>query len=186
MNSQSNSNIELIYNEHSKMVYNLCLGYLHSIEDAEEVTQDVFIKVYHSISEFKNKSSLKTWIYRITINKCLDFIKAKKRLKRMSDMISIFNSKNELIHSGKNFEHPGILLENKEKSILLFKAIELLPKYQKTVFILSKIEGLNNKEISEILEKSISAVENLIHRAKDNLKISLSVDFKEYQKKEIK
>ena len=78
MNSHSNSNIELIYNEHSKMVYNLCLGYLHSIEDAEEVTQDVFIKVYHSISEFKNKSSLKTWIYRITINKCLDFIKAKK------------------------------------------------------------------------------------------------------------
>jgi RNA polymerase sigma-70 factor (ECF subfamily) len=150
------------------MVYNLCLGYLHSIEDAEEVTQDVFIKVYHSISEFKNKSS------------------SKKRLKRMSDMISIFNSKNELIHFGKNFEHPGILLENKEKSILLFKAIELLPKHQKTVFILSKVEGLNNKEIAEILEKSISAVENLIHRAKDNLKISLSINFKEYQKKEIK
>jgi RNA polymerase sigma-70 factor (ECF subfamily) len=116
----------------------------------------------------------------------LDFIKAKKRLKRMSDMISIFNSKNELIHFGKNFEHPGILLENKEKSILLFKAIELLPKHQKTVFILSKVEGLNNKEIAEILEKSISAVENLIHRAKDNLKISLSINFKEYQKKEIK
>ena len=74
MNIEKN-NFEEIYHQYNMLVYNLALNYLHNTEDAEEITQDVFVKVYQSIENFKSNSSLKTWIYRITINQSLDFIK---------------------------------------------------------------------------------------------------------------
>jgi RNA polymerase sigma-70 factor (ECF subfamily) len=74
---------EEIYFEHHKMVYNLALQYVQNIEDAEEITQDVFIKVFDKINSFNNKSSMKTWVYRIAINQSLDFIKSKKSKKEV-------------------------------------------------------------------------------------------------------
>ena len=71
-----------IYFEHHKMVFNLALQYVQNIEDAEEITQDVFVKVFDNIDSFKKQASLKTWIYRICINQSLDFIKAKNSQKR--------------------------------------------------------------------------------------------------------
>ena len=71
-----------LYNQYSVLVYNLALNYLQNIEDAEEITQDVFIQINNSLDKFQDKSSLKTWIYRITINKCLDYIKHKNSQKR--------------------------------------------------------------------------------------------------------
>jgi RNA polymerase sigma-70 factor (ECF subfamily) len=155
-----NKDFEKLYNQYSILVYNLALNYLQNIEDAEEVTQDVFIQINNSLSKFQEKSSLKTWIYRITINKCLDFIKHKNSQKRF--FIFGKKSQNEFeIENVSNFEHPGILLENKEKSKLLFEIINELGENQKTAFLLSKVDGLSNPEISEIMKLSISSVESL-------------------------
>ena len=73
---------EKLYHEYKTLVFNVALNYLQNVEDAEEITQDVFVKVYHSLDNFNQKSSHKTWIYRITINQCLDFIKQKNSQKR--------------------------------------------------------------------------------------------------------
>ena len=177
-----NKDFEKLYNQFSVLVYNLALNYLQNIEDAEEITQDVFIQIYNSLSKFQEKSSLKTWIYRITINKCLDFIKHKNSQKRF--FIFGKKSQNEFeIENVSNFEHPGILLENKEKSKLLFEIINELGENQKTAFLLSKVDGLSNPEISEIMKLSISSVESLIFRAKSTLKEKISNKFEEYRKK---
>jgi RNA polymerase sigma-70 factor (ECF subfamily) len=72
------------------MVYNLALQYTQNIEDAEEVAQDVFVSIYNSIDKFQANSKLSTWIYRITINKSLDFIKAKKTKKRFAFITNLF------------------------------------------------------------------------------------------------
>ena len=72
---------QLYYQQYSGLVYNIALSYVQNIEDAEEVVQDVFIQVYSKLDQFKNNSSIKTWIYRIAINKSLDFIKHKKSKK---------------------------------------------------------------------------------------------------------
>jgi len=177
-----NKDFEKLYNQYSILVYNLALNYLQNIEDAEEVTQDVFIQINNSLSKFKEKSSLKTWIYRITINKCLDFIKHKKSQKRF--FIFGKKSQNEFeIENVSNFEHPGILMENKEKSKLLFEIINELGENQKTAFLLSKVDGLSNPEISEIMKLSISSVESLVFRAKATLKEKISNKFEEYRKK---
>jgi RNA polymerase sigma-70 factor (ECF subfamily) len=155
---------------------------LQSIEDAEEITQDVFIQLHSSLHKFQEKSSLKTWIYRITINKCLDFIKHKNSKKR--SFIFGKKSQNEIeLLNISNFEHPGILLENKEKAVILFGIINELRENQKTAFLLSKVDGLSNPEIAIIMEISISSVESLVFRAKVILKEKIANKFKEYRKK---
>ena len=172
---------KIVYDRYKVMVYNVALHYLQNTEDAEEITQDVFVQLYHSLDKFKNNSSAKTWIYRITINKCLDFIKHKNSKKRF--FIFGQKSNNEFeIQNSSHFEHPGILLEQKENSKILFSVINELSENQKTAFILSKLDGMSNPEISEIMQLSISSVESLIFRAKATLKEKLSKKFEYYRK----
>lgn len=175
------SNFEEIYNQYSVLVYNVALNYLQNVEDAEEVTQDVFVKIYQSLHQFKNNATLKTWIYRITINQCLDFIKHKNSKKRFFVFGKKSDSEAEL-HKVTTFEHPGILLENKENASQLFAIINQLPENQKTAFMLSKLDGLSNPEISAIMEVSISSVESLVFRAKSTLKEKLSIKFDQFRK----
>ena len=171
-----------IYKDNSLLVYNLALHYVQNIEDAEEITQDVFVKIHQSWSGFKNDSTIRTWIYRITINKCLDFIKHKNSKKRF--FIFGKKSQNEQEYSNiSTFEHPGILLENKENATLLFGVINTLTHNQKTAFLLSKLDGLSNAEIATIMEVSISSVESLVFRAKTALKDKLSKKMDVYRKK---
>ena len=161
------------------MVYNTALGYVQNMEDAEEVMQDVFVEIHQSLKTFRGESALKTWIYRITINKSLDFLKYKKRKKRFSPFISILSS--DSIEPGfdtPDFNHPGVLLENKERAAILFKAINTLPEMQRTVFLLAKLEDLGNMEIAEILNKKPGAIESLLSRAKENLKSVLREYYK--------
>jgi RNA polymerase sigma factor (sigma-70 family) len=159
-----------LYTEHSKMVYNLCLNYLQNTEDAEEATQDVFIKVHKKIAGFRADASLKTWIYRITITHCLDLIKAKNRQKRFGFMQSLFGKSGEEEIPQKNFNHPGVELENKEAIQELLELIQELPDNQKTALILKSIDGLPGKEIAQIMQLTEKAVESLLSRAKQNLK----------------
>lgn len=181
MNSKTESFPEL-YSQFKLLVYNVALSYVQNKQDAEEISQDVFVKLFQSIEDFKQESTLKTWIYRITINKSLDFLKHKKSQKRFF----IFGKRSENEYEIQNiatFEHPGILLENKEKAKILFEVINQLNENQKTAFILSKIDGLSNPEISTIMELSISSIESLVFRAKENLKKKLENKFVEYHKK---
>ncbi len=150
------------------MVYNLSINYLQNHEDAQEITQDVFVAVYRSMDKFRNESSISTWIYRITINKCLDHIKASKRKKRISFFTSLFGGEiSENTFSA--FDHPGILLEQKQAMERLFRCINGLPDKQKTALLLSKTENMSQAEIAEVMGLSVKAVESLIQRAKSNL-----------------
>lgn len=177
----SSYNFASLYEQYNILVYNVALNYLQNTEDAEEITQDVFVQLHQSLSTFKNESTLKTWIYKITINKCLDFIKHKNSKKRFFIFGKKSNNESEM-QNISNFEHPGILLENKEKAAILFGVINELSENQKTAFILSKLDGMSNPEISEIMEVSISSVESLIFRAKGTLKEKLSKKFTDYRK----
>lgn len=152
-------------------VYNTCTGILQSSEDAEEITQDVFIEVYNSITKFDERSSLSTWIYRISINKSLDKLRHNKRKKRFGKVFRLFQSeKDDRTIDKPNFIHPGIQLEQKELSAILFIAIDELPEKQKTAYILHNIEGVPYQEIAEIMQTTVSSVESLLFRSKENLR----------------
>jgi RNA polymerase sigma factor (sigma-70 family) len=180
--SKNQFDLNKLYQTHKILVYNVALNYLQNIEDAEEVTQDVFVKVYQSLDNFKEESHIKTWIYRITINQSLDFIKKKNTKKSLFSFGRKSENENEYNNSS-DFEHPGILMENKEAAKFLFDTINTLSENQKTAFILAKVNGLSNTEVAEIMKMSISAIESLVFRAKSALKEKLSNKFEEYRKK---
>jgi len=166
-----------LYDAFSSRVYNTALGFLQSAEDAEDVTQEIFVLIYRSIKNFNRESSLSTWIYRIAVNKSLEFIRSKKRKKRFAIVKSIFAK--EEVEEPPDFLHPGIIAENKDRAKILFKAIDKLTENQKTAFLLNKIDNLSYKEISEIMKLSLSSVESLIFRARENLKKQLSSFYKD-------
>ena len=151
-------------------VFNTALNFLQNQHDAEDTAQEVFIQVYHSIQQFKENASLSTWIYRITISKCLDHTRNKKRKKRFAFISNLFSEKNFLLHDVPDFEHPGVQLDRKEDAVLLFKLIDTLPGAQKTAFLLNKIEALSYNEIAVIMNISESAVDSLLQRARQNLR----------------
>jgi RNA polymerase sigma-70 factor (ECF subfamily) len=159
-----------LVNTYKKMVYNTVLGFVQHMHDAEDVTQDVFIKVYENIGRFKQQSKLSTWIYRISITQAIDFTRHKNRKKRAGFLSSLFGNNNELLHEPVDFIHPGVLAENKERSAILFKAINQLPEKQQTAFILQKVQDLSQQKIAEIMQLNEGAVESLLMRAKGNLK----------------
>jgi len=160
------------------MVYNTALGIVQDPEDAEDVAQEVFLQVYQSIGSFKGESKLSTWLYRITITKSLDHERKKKRKKRSAIVKSLFGLNEASNIDPPDFHHPGVVLDNKESAAILFKAIAKLPDNQKIAFTLNKVEGLSYQEISEIMKTSVSSVESLLHRAKNNLKKFLADYYK--------
>jgi len=151
-------------------VFNTSISILQNTEDAEDITQEVFIEVFRSIHNFKGESKLSTWIYRITVIKALEFLRKKKRKKRFAIVQSLFGMESVLPETDMpHFYHPGVQLENKERSAILFAAIDQLAENQKTAYILNKVEGLSYDEVAEVMKTSVSSVESLLFRAKQNL-----------------
>ncbi len=158
-------------------VYNLVLGYVQREEEAEEIVQDTLLAAINGIETFNRKSTLKTWVYRIAINKCKDALKHKSRMKRSGHVQSL----SELNHDGTqkyqpfHFNHPEIQMQNTEQSGLLFDAINALPERQKDALILAKIEQMPVKEVGIQMKLSPKAVESLLTRARINLKKNLKI-----------
>ena len=160
---------EDLYHEYKSLVYNLAQQYVQNQADAEEITQDVFISIYQNRDSFQKRSSIKTWIYRITINKSIDFIKSRNRIKLRFFFNAIqFNNSDDHIRY-RHFDHPCVILEQKEAVKSIFDAINLLPERQKTAIILLKIENKTQKETALIMQCSVKSVESLYQRAKDKL-----------------
>jgi RNA polymerase sigma factor (sigma-70 family) len=158
---------------HSRGIFNLCLGMIPNREDAEDITQDVFVEAYKHIATFREGAHIKTWLFRIALNKCYDHIKYSKRQKRHGIMQSLFDKDDNPIELPSNFQHPGITIENKEHAKALYGALATLPENQKTAFTLYEMQGMDYKQIAETMSLSVSAVESLLSRARGGLRKKL-------------
>lgn len=156
---------------YQQKVFGTCLSFVPNKEDAEDLVQEVFLEVFNSISKFKGNSTLSTWIYRITTNKCLEFIRKQKTKKRTGFLKPLFSQDFSIDKTNyfTEFNHPGFLLESKELNETLFRAINKLPESQTLIFTLHKIDGKSYQEIAEITDRSVSSVESVMFRAKKNL-----------------
>ena len=161
---------------YQQKVLNTAISMVQDQGVAEDISQEVFVTVFKNIGSFKENATISTWIYRITVNKCLDHLRSKTRRKRSGIFSQFFNTDGgEVPVEQPDFVHPGVLLENRERARFLFGAIQSLPENQKSVFVLTHIEELPQKEVAEIMNISVKAVESLLQRAKGNLRKSLSV-----------
>ncbi|MDD4425282.1 MAG: RNA polymerase sigma factor, partial [Mariniphaga sp.] len=168
-----------LVDSHRQIVVNTCFGLLHNISDAEDVAQEVFIEVFRSVDKFRADSKISTWLYRIAVNRSFNFIRDNKKRK--------FHSYNELSESKKELlnqqvqegaDTPESDMENNQRKIILHEAVDALPQNQRVAFTLNKYEDLSYKEISDVMNLSVSSVESLIHRAKKNLQKKLYHCFK--------
>ncbi|MBO0947041.1 RNA polymerase sigma factor [Fibrella forsythiae] len=159
---------------YQQRVYNTVLTIVRQPEDAEDVAQEVFIQVVESIQSFGGDGKLTAWIYRIATTKALEAYRKKHARKRFAFVMSLFSTDdqaglNDRLHP-VDFVHPGVKLEQQERSKVLFAAIARLPDQQKIAFTLHQLEGLSYQEITEVMQVSLSSVESLMHRAKVNLR----------------
>jgi len=171
-----------LVDNYRQMVVNTCFGLLHNTHDAEDVAQDVFIEVFRSVENFRADSKMSTWLYRIAVNRSLNFIRDNKKRKWFQSFDDAVDAKKEELSrlSSSDSENPESELENSQRALLLHEAIDSLPENQRIAFTLNKYEDLAYKEISEVMNLSVSSVESLIHRAKKNLQKKLH---RCYQKK---
>ncbi|GAB4331180.1 MAG: RNA polymerase sigma factor SigW [Calditrichia bacterium] len=160
----------ILYERHATAMYNLCIRYLGSTEEAEDAMQDVFVKAYETILHWEPRAQFKTWIYRIAINHCLNILRRRKVIFFQS----IFAAKNEgpgpeLLNPRDKTPTADDQLIDRQQKQRVWRAVQKLPAQQKTVILLYYYQQLSYKEIAEILNISLSSVESRIFRAKKSL-----------------
>ena len=146
-------------------VLNTCYRFLLDKEDAEDISQEVFIEVFQSAKSFRGEAKLSTWIYRIAVTKSLDEIKKRNRKKRVAALGKALHL-DTIIHWISGGTMPDKAMQENENMQEIMRALDKLSDNQRVAFTLSKIEGYSNKEIAEIMNTSIIAVESLVSRAK--------------------
>lgn len=126
-------------------------------DDADDITQDVFVKIWKKLAHFKNESSLYTWIYRIATNECLSFLTSKRK--------KLGTSFEDLEENLTNKLSTSAYISGDEIQIKLQKAILTLPEKQRLVFNMKYFDDLTYEEISEILETTVGGLKASYHIA---------------------
>jgi RNA polymerase sigma-70 factor (ECF subfamily) len=173
-----------------RKVYATSYRLLGSAEDAEDATQEIFLKVYKAARSFDPNLRFSTWLYRISLNHCLNVLRWRRRRRWLS--LNALLRPQESEADGDEYAslfraqvpQPDDLLEREERAGAVRKAIESLPEKQRIAIILHRYEGMSYKEIAEVMGTSVASVESRLHRAKealaeklaDLLEIDLQVD----------
>lgn len=148
--------------KHKEKVRNLVFLTLGDVEYVDDISQDVFISVYHKLAEFRFESKFTTWLYRITVNKCRDYLR-KKRVR--SIFVPIKDTDTEY--------GTGPFSENVDIPNLVRRAIEKLPERLRIPLVRRDIDGFSYKEIADELGTEVGTIKSRIFRARETLKVLL-------------
>ena len=170
---------EEIFQRHQSMVFNLTYRILGDREEALDVTQEVFFAVFRKLNRFRGQSSLKTWIYRIAVNRASNRCRWWNRLRRrgtvsLDEHLSKDDNRtlSDSLESAGNTPEGSLLLA--EKRLEIERTLRRLPVQQRIVVIMRDVEGLTYEEISELLQVSIGTVKSRIARGREELKRRLN------------
>jgi RNA polymerase sigma-70 factor, ECF subfamily len=170
----------VLVEKYQAMTFRTCMGFLHNKDDADDLTQEVFIQAYQSLKSFKGEAAFSTWIYRIAVNASLNRVRKNSRnpiLNRI-DTLFVVGKEREISIPAYDTEDPESILISNEKNKWIQDALDSLPENQRTAIVLSKYDDMSQKEIAGIMQTTEGAVEALIQRAKANLRVKLSSSFK--------
>ena len=158
---------------HQRMVYGLAFNLLGNRDEALDVSQEVFLRVFRTLSSFRGQSALRTWIYRIVINQVRNRQRWWRRRHR-SDLISLDQHLREFGDlESKRDVLPDRLLASKETAARIWNALERLPFDQRTALILREVEGLRYEEIAFSLNVAVGTVKSRLTRARQALRADL-------------
>lgn len=176
---------ELIYN-YEKKAYNIAFRIMGNEEDAKDMTQEAFIKIYKSIGNFRGESTFSTWLYRIVTNVCLDELRKRKKNSTIPLEMNIETEKgNAVLELSAEKETPEDIYEQVEKKHMIQSAISSLADDYKTVIILRDVQGFSYEEIATMLNCSLGTIKSRINRARNLLKDKLRHQLELYEKKSV-
>lgn len=158
---------ELLLSRHENYVYNFCLRYFKNEQIAEDLTQDIFLKVFNKLSSYSGKSEFKFWLYTLTSNACSDYYRANKKNTLLSKEMAVQAEFEKNTVSG--------LYEENERNLPV--AIEKLPSDERQAILMFYFSDLTVKQIADELGLGESAIKMRIHRAREKLGIILNEAF---------
>ncbi len=161
---------EILIRRYQHKVYNLAAKMVRNREDARDLAQDTFIRVYQNLPRFRGDSSFGTWVYRVASNKCLDYLR-KKKVEGERVVLSTFEND---VHFSDSRDSPEESAIREDENRRLRDALDSLPKAYRIAIILQHYQQLSYKEIAEVLELPVKTVATRIYRAKIILREKLT------------
>lgn len=161
---------EKFVENYQKDIYNLALKYTSNQEDASDITQEVLLRILRKIDTFKGNSKLSTWVYRITVNYCKDYISKHRKIQNVSIDKPVENSDGVLYMDIEDPEkNPLEVVEETEQKQLLHKCIAMLDSDQREIIILRYINELSYDEIEQILKIPEGTIKSRLNRGRKKL-----------------
>ena len=163
--------LAILVEKYKRLVYRVAIQITKNHEDANDVMQDTFLKVYESIHSFRQDAAFETWLYRIVVNHATNLVKRRER-RRESPLAAIDEMEihPDLKRTADLANNPHLDAERKERQRWVTQAVNSLPLKQRTVVILHEFEGLTHPEIASILNCSEGTVRSRLHYARQKLK----------------
>jgi len=153
---------DVIVERHRRAVYQVCFRFVNNHEDANDMAQDVFVRAWRGLRNFKGQSALSTWLYRIAVNVCLNRVTTKRIAS-------------EPIDDGEGFEDTRIegaahAMLREERAVTVRRAIRSLPPKQRATLIMRTYHDMSHQQIADVLGSSVGAVKANFFHALSNLK----------------
>jgi RNA polymerase sigma-70 factor, ECF subfamily len=145
---------EAIVRNHQAGVYRVALRMLGSRADAQDVTQETFVRAWRSLGRFRSNSTVSTWLYRIVTRRCLDVIAARRTTEHLDEDLQT------------SAAGPSETAERRERLQAVTRAIAMLPAEQRAALVLREFESLSYQEVADVLGTTVPAVKGRIHRAR--------------------
>ena len=167
-------------NRFAQKVYNLAFSISRSNEDAEEITQDVFVTLHKKIRDFQGKSALSSWIYRITANSAFMKLRQRKRHTAIPLEDVLVTTEERCSEARSDVSDLGFISSRHELQQVLQQAVDKLPDEYRTIFVLRDVDGLSNEEVGEMLQLSVPAIKSRLHRSRLMLRKRLEKFHEDY------
>ena len=177
--------LAILVDRHKDLVYRVAMQITKNSDDASDVLQDAFLKVYDSINAFRQESAFETWLYRIVVNLSIDAVKKRKRQQESMASLSEVSD----VHQSQGIQQdPTRQAERNELQEWVTQAVNSLSIKHRAVVILHELEGLSHPQIADILDCSEGTVRSRLHYARKRLRVLLApyIDVKGKQVKNFK
>lgn len=152
---------EALYRRHSPAIFGLALRMLQNRADAEDILQEIFLQAYDRLPSFEGRSAFGTWLYRLSVNRCLDHLRSR-------------GSKEQNRTEPLTPELPGRASPSALRGLELERAIGELPPSSRAAFLLHHVAGFDHKEVGEMMGIAVGTSKSLVHRARTRLKEALA------------
>ena len=152
--------------DHQNRVFSLAFRMVGNREDAADLAQEAFLKAWQGLPKFQGDSSFSTWVYRLTTNVCIDFLRKQKRRRDIQPVSSLDDEDSNAPEPADFSKDPHRQVEERERSEALGRALQALPDQQRQILVLRELNGLSYQEISQLLDLDLGTVKSRIARSR--------------------